>query len=144
MPRTQKSVLSIAILLLPMVCACDTAARWFGVHDGCLIGIAKAWIDENANGMWDNGEKPLADVVFIVDTQHEITNDSTSNENGQADLVAFPYSCSSLRKTRTTIRATPPSGYQATTQIEVIISQDDLLDSEQGDYYFGFIDQAEP
>ncbi len=42
------------------------------ISTSCVMGdcgwfaTAKAWVDQNENGVWDSSEKPLSNVVFRV------------------------------------------------------------------------------
>jgi hypothetical protein len=64
------------------------------ISDGCVIGIAKAWIGQNENGTWDTNELPLAGVEFKVindQQEHEIADKSISDKSGEASLFTFLY-----------------------------------------------------
>jgi hypothetical protein len=45
------------------------------------------WLDENANGIWDEGEEPLPSVtVKVVDDQGKPVDTHTSDSNGVVDF----------------------------------------------------------
>jgi len=135
------------LVIVPLMLACSLLNRIPAFKDGCYLGHAKAWIDENENGVWDNNEKPLMGVFFELNDGQRDYNylyKPTSDENGEFFLSIFPNTCVSLEMYELVLRASPPIGYRATTPREIIIPKEDLLDSEMNDYFFGFIEDVSP
>ena len=144
MERFRKAyrALSLLIMIVPPILACSLIGELPGFADGCYLGTAKAWVDENANGLWDTAEKPLPGVSFsLTDTQSDkdYLYEPVSNEKGEFFLSIFPNTCKSLKGYTLTLRAEPPEGYKAATPSEIVIPEDELLDSEMHDYLFGFL-----
>jgi hypothetical protein len=54
-------------------------------------GDAYAWIDENENGKWDDGEPPLPDTTFYTTLREgpPETGVGTSDAQGRAHLTAW-------------------------------------------------------
>jgi hypothetical protein len=102
--------------------------------DCFFAGTARAWIDENENGIWDPDELPLPGVRFFVDDiKNELTNvgdAASSNEDGEAVVYVWLPGCP---RVRFEIYATPPPGYRLTTQPRIPARQDD-----DGPFPFGF------
>jgi hypothetical protein len=100
-----------------------------------FAGTAKAWIDENENGMWDRSEPPLSGVSFLVDdvenNMRNVGDLASSDTNGEASLYVWLPGCP---KVRLEIYATVPSGYRLTTQPRITAREDD-----QGPFLFGFV-----
>lgn len=140
--------MSLSILIIvPQILACSLLGRLPSFKDGCYLGHAKAWIDENDNGVWDNSEKPLMGVFFELNDgqgDYNYLYEPISDENGEFYLSIFPNTCESLEKVELILRATPPHGYRATTPSEIMIPKEELLDSEMNDYLFGFIGEGLP
>jgi hypothetical protein len=91
---------------------------------------AQAWIDENKNARWDDGELPLQGVQVSFDLgpgyrPYGLHNERT-DENGVAQISDFG-SCSFIW----TIRAQVPEGYTPTTPTE-------LHTRSAGTFTFGF------
>ncbi len=83
----------------------------FAVVDCGWDDTAFAWIDENQNGVWDRGEKPLADVQFIADDirhDYDSSPDVFSDANGKAWVDVFPVDCTGFDEISIVIRAIPP------------------------------------
>jgi hypothetical protein len=140
--RGAYGTLSLFILIVPPILACSLIGELPGFADGCYLGTAKAWIDENANGLWDTDEKPLPGVSFSLTdgkSDRDYLYEAVSKEKGEFFLSIFPNTCKSLKGYTLTLRATPPQGYQATTSSEIVIPQDELLDTDMHDYSFGFL-----
>jgi len=111
---------------------------------GIWEGEARAWIDENKNGKWDNSEKPLAKVNFLVDIVMEsgqigLSDSATSNQDGAAYLSdsfvttsrggQCVYGCVK----DWIVRSTVPEGLQRTTPGRIRDS-----DHRGGPFFFGF------
>jgi hypothetical protein len=135
-----KVLLLIASLLTMLSCS---LVELIPVHkDGCYIGYAKAWIDNNENGNWEEDEKPLQGVQFELFDGNSTKNylyESISDTKGSHFMSTFPNTCESLALYKMLLRATPPKGYKATTPIEILLPKEDLLSNKMHDYIFGFI-----
>jgi hypothetical protein len=71
-----------------------------------------AWIDGNANGLWDADEQPLSWVQFQV-KQAENVASAVSDGSGEAEVV-LEYECTDVREElgdQSTIEPYTPSGY---------------------------------
>ena len=138
-------ILKFMVGIIPLILACSLLDRFPGFSDGCYIGWAKAWIDENENGIWDKNEKPLMGVLFVIEDSQQESNlnaESTSDEKGEAFLRVFPNTCRSLEEADLVIKATPPLGYRVTTPIQVSIPREKLLDPALQEFLFGFAIQT--
>ena len=106
--KTPKSVFTLFLMILLLSC---TACR-----DCVWSDKAKAWVDENQNGVWDEGEISLAGVQFIIDDvqndYQDVGREATSDENGDANLVVWLPGCPGVLFE---ISAQPPDGYRSTT-----------------------------
>jgi hypothetical protein len=137
-------IFPLGMVIIPVSLACSLLHPLPAFRDGCYLGTAKSWIDENENGIWDTHEQPLEGVALeLTDGQRDdnYLYDPLSDENGEFFLSIFPNTCESLESYAMVLRAIPPHGYQATTPAEIRIPTDELLDSELHDYHFGFIRQ---
>jgi|GEM_PF-3056174 len=92
-------------------------------------GRIVTWEDRNGDGIWNNGETPLAGVtVRIEDKQRALTQ--TTNDESIVDM-AFRYGCnlSELDGFRLGVKA--PPGYKQTTPSEMQVpigkSSDQLI-----------------
>ncbi len=110
------------LFILFLVVAMVGGGIWYynaqQLHEDCMItATVDAWIDENANGAWDDGEIPLEGVEFHVDdilnSYTDVGNRSISNQNGKASIDVWLPGCP---KTRFELYAMPPSGYRLTTK----------------------------
>ncbi len=123
-------VFAVVILLLSFA-ACTTDCVWYDT--------AKAWIDENENGVWDSNEQPLAGVRFVVDdirNAYPEVGEAISDEQGKAQLTVSLPGCPTVEFE---ISAQPPEGYQATTPSRVSVSQDALKRPGSDEFVFGFV-----
>jgi len=88
----------------------------FVMADCTWTGNATAWIDENRNGIKDDGEPPLSDVQFFVDdTDNKYTDvggDSITNWKGESRLSVWLPGCP---KTKMEVYPQIPLGYELTT-----------------------------
>ncbi|MCA9934178.1 MAG: hypothetical protein KC415_09655, partial [Anaerolineales bacterium] len=88
---------------------------------------AVAWLDDNGNGVWDEGERPLPGVQFALSPVAQ-DGTATSGEDGVAEIFAWaPGECMAI-----TITAVAFPGYILTTP--------KILDyvAANTDYAFGF------
>lgn len=113
-----------------------------GIADCGWDDTALAWIDENQNGVWDDGEKPLAEVQFIADDirhDYDTSNEAISDLNGEAWVSVFPVDCTGFNEIDIIIKAIPPAGYLSTTPNEISIPQDAAQNAQNDNFFFGFI-----
>jgi hypothetical protein len=132
----------LCMLLLPQIIGCSLLNQIPAFKDGCYLGTAKAWIDANGNGLREADEQSLKGVVFELKGGAHADNylyQSESDENGEFLLSVFPNTCESLAGDELVLSVTVPEGYRATTPTEIVITATDLLDSDMGEYSFGFI-----
>jgi hypothetical protein len=99
----------------------------FALSDCGWVAEARAFVDGNANGKWDRGERPLAGVAFHVDDvlsgiQDVGEYEAISGTSGSAELLVRRL-CSSASDLG--VYAVPPAGYIFTTHQRV--SEDELL-----------------
>lgn len=142
-------IVFISLCLFPAVSFFQTNGFPPRLRDGCILGTAKVWLDQNQDGIWDSNEYPLSEVQVVVYDGSKnydfIREDSTTNNRGEALVGIWPYTCDSLDdKVQVTIQATPPKGYEATTSTQIVVTSDDLSDLTEQDYFFGFIRQTSP
>lgn len=91
-----------------------------------------AWLDENGNGIWDEGEPPLAGIEFYLGPTAAFSYETTG-EDGLAHISAWaPGECLVMQITAVTF-----TGYTLTTPQKV-----DYL-STNSDYRFGFQPESE-
>lgn len=107
------------------------------VFEDCIWGgTAKAWLDVNANGVWDNNEQPLGNVLFFVDDTHnklkQVGSYSVSNSLGEAELSVWLPGCP---KVAFEVYAQAPDNYQPTSQIRI----SDEPEKKKREFQFGFI-----
>lgn len=99
-------------------------------------GIAKAWLDDNKNGIWDTDEKPLENVRFFVDDTlnkfKNVSNFAVSDANGTSDLDVWLPGCP---KVLFEVYAEAPTSYIFTTKSR--IPADPQLQVRKI-FYFGF------
>jgi hypothetical protein len=132
----------VFLFIIPQLLGCSLLGQLPAFKDGCYLGTAKAWIDANGNGLWDDQELPLAGVAFeLMDgiSEKNYLYEPVSGENGEFFLSVFPNTCESLADFELELRATAPEGYRPTTPTVMPITRAELLDTEMGDYLFGFI-----
>ena len=105
---------------------------------------ASAWVDENQNGLWDNHEKPLAKVQFLVDDirhNYDTSGEAISNVNGEAGVYVLPVVCTGFDEIEIVIKAIPPKGYESTTPNEVSVPRDKAENGKHDNFPFGFIEK---
>ncbi|HEX9987821.1 MAG TPA: hypothetical protein VGE45_04985 [Chloroflexia bacterium] len=118
--------LLLLVALLSLLGGCSADCSW--------EGTAQAFVDENTNARWDEGEKPLPGAKFHVkDTNGNdgYGGEWVSDSTGRA-FIAFFVSCN--RDTDFVVYAEPPEGYGFTTSERLEAG------SERGRTFpFGFI-----
>jgi hypothetical protein len=112
-----------------------------GVADCAWHGSAKVWIDANRDGLVNNDESPLGNVVIhindIENNLMEIGWPAITDKQGQAQLnVSIPNCANSVFE----IYADIPQGFHVTTRSRIEVDRD-FWGSLGTDniYYFGFI-----
>jgi streptogramin lyase len=97
--------------------------------------MAKTWIDENQNGVWDPGEKPLENVLFYIDdvrnNYQKVGGRSISNLNGEAGLYVWLPGCPDASFE---IYPEVPNGYKLTTPER----QSAKGKRDEGPFWYGF------
>lgn len=102
-------------------------------HSDCFYsGLAKAWDDNNSNGMLDSGEVPLPGVLISVSGGRAGTLwwQAPTDVKGEA-LMNFAYSCNSAFE----VTAQAPPNSRATTPERVSLAS---RASGSGPVLFGF------
>ncbi|HUM70367.1 MAG TPA: hypothetical protein PLK31_16155, partial [Chloroflexota bacterium] len=89
---------------------------------------ARAWVDDNGDGVWDEGERPLPGVEFILDPS--VYSRTTSDENGMAAIFATTPGDSCPQ--HSSVIAISFAGYTLTTPQSLDYTAPDA------DYVFGF------
>ncbi|MEJ2209702.1 MAG: hypothetical protein P8129_11775 [Anaerolineae bacterium] len=116
---------SLVCILLSAGCSAD--CEW--------VGSGQAWVDENADGMHDPGEPPLAGVTLHAsDVRNGVWNSggpSVTNWKGEATLWTFLPGCPRVKME---VRADVPEGYRLTTPARLA----DQGGREEQVYEFGF------
>jgi len=112
-----------------------------GVADCAWHGSAKVWIDANRDGLVNNDESPLGNVVIhindIENNLMEVGWPAITDKQGQAQLnVSIPNCANSVFE----IYADIPQGFHVTTRSRIEVDRD-FWGSLGTDniYYFGFI-----
>ncbi len=144
---TLNGLVLTSICVLSVIATIQSGGFHLGISDGCRFGTAKAWTDQNGNGVWDLNEMPLAGVKFeVINSPHDyrFVDSPTSDENGEASLTTFPYTCDSLHRANLVIQVTPPHGYRTTTPDQVVVTGDEFPNALGRTYLFGFQQQASP
>lgn len=100
--------------------------------------LAWAWIDENENGNWDNGEQPLSGVEFKVDDAlndlTDVAGPAVSDNDGRALLAVWLPGCPDVHFE---VYALPKEGYRFTTPQRVLQPEGDLAEPLMK---FGFVE----
>jgi hypothetical protein len=112
-----------------------------GVADCAWHGSAKVWIDANRDGLVNNDESPLGNVVIhindIENNLMEVGWSAITDKQGQAQLnVSIPNCANSVFE----IYADIPQGFHVTTRSRIEVDRD-FWGSLGTDniYYFGLI-----
>jgi hypothetical protein len=112
-----------------------------GVADCAWHGSAKVWIDANRDGLVNNDESPLGNVVIhindIENNLMEVGWPAITDKQGQAQLnVSIPNCANSVFE----IYADIPQGFHVTTRSRIEVDRD-FWGSLGTDniYYFGLI-----
>ena len=107
----------------------------------CLwTATGKAWMDDNQNGVWNSGEKPLANVKFWVDDPlngyqkvNELYSDSvTTNIDGNVEISVGLPGCPEVELE---VYTEAPQNCELTTQERIPVN----LNSQYPVYSFGFV-----
>jgi streptogramin lyase len=119
--------ISISLLLFIFAAGCVDCAWYASVE---------AWVDENANGIWDEGEPPLEGVEFHVD---DVLNGYTNMGNAISDwkgIARISLWLPGCPKARFEVYAEPPTGYRLTTDARLPAEGEGYGGS--GPFRFGF------
>lgn len=98
---------------------------------------AKAWIDSNANGQWDDEEQPFPNIVFVFDSTAyggERNISRPTKEDGTTKLFKLFGGCPEYE---IEVSVEVPSGYRLTTP-ERLQSDEENFDEV---FLFGFAEQ---
>jgi hypothetical protein len=101
-------------------------------------GVARAWLDSNGNGVWDQGEDPLPGVDFSVSGELDAVQGGISDKKGEAVVGAINMSCGASFS----ICAEPDPRYRLTTQRCISGKFPGgffEVESQPGDLLFGFV-----
>ncbi|MBN2006200.1 MAG: hypothetical protein JXA21_22785 [Anaerolineae bacterium] len=108
------------------------------LHDCMMTTTAAAWVDMNANSVWDDGEAPLKGVAFHVDDvrngYEDVGNPSVSGWSGTGAIEVWLPGCP---KTRFELYATPPVGYRLTTEARLRMGETEAKE-DSNQLRFGF------
>ena len=135
----------IGLIALFLLAACNTMAETLSspatpqvtevpfvplvLNDHCLVaGTALAYFDENENGEMDEGERPLANILFQLEYEYQ---SGYTNIVGKVTLQNRYGPCDPIR-----MFAKPPPGYRLTTASSAIITGEKNILTEY--YPFGF------
>lgn len=112
--QNQTSSLPTASSTLP------PSATFLVVRDCSFRETARAWIDANENGSWDEGEQPLENVLFTVKPTGMgyayLRTTAVSNQQGEAELHLFLAGCPDVSLS---VQADGPLHYQLTTHATI-------------------------
>ena len=92
--------------------------------------LARTWLDENGNGIWDKVEPPLSDVTVKLSNMYEGKTDA----KGVADLSQPTGGSRCARDTTVEVDVVVPPGFRLTTP-QIITG--DWADRER--FQFGFV-----
>ena len=128
-PRWRHVFMLASLVLLTMLAnACDCV--W--------MAQGYAWLDENRNGVQDEGEPPLEGVMFLIDdvrnNYQRVGERSISNAEGKADLGVFIAGCPA---TDFEVYAVAPPGLEHTTPARLAAGQE-RNDEGKDVFLFGF------
>jgi hypothetical protein len=113
----------------PPLAASATPAPTPEVLADCFqSATALAWLDENGNGEWDEGEAPLAGIEFVLEPT--VYSRTTSDEDGVADI--FATTPGGICPENQQVIAVGFDGYTLTTAQSLAYLDDNT------DYAFGF------
>lgn len=132
------ALLSVALVVFSML---HYIVKVGGIVNCAWHGSAKAWLDSNADGLLNNGERPLRDVeILIDDVQNKLVNvgwTAITDQDGEARLNVVMLGCSEIILE---VYANIPDGYRLTTESRIEVNQDfwGMLNPNRV-YYFGFI-----
>ena len=149
MIKNKKIILATSITVGLCICTVGFLFIGIGVLSQGIVDCgwedtASAWVDENQNGLWDNHEKPLAKVQFLVDDirhNYDTSGEAISNVNGEAGVYVFPVVCTRYDEIEIVIKANPPKGYESTTPSEVSVPRDKAENGKHDNFPFGFIEK---
>lgn len=126
----------LIVILILLILIMFTTGCCMPLADCIWDATGEAWVDENANGIWDEGEPPLEGVEFHVDdilNGHADVGRATSDWDGKANISVWLPGCP---KARFEVYAEPPSSYRLTTDVRLPVEGTGYGDS--GPFRFGF------
>jgi streptogramin lyase len=120
---------SLRLLLFAVCCALigSGCVAYYAV-DGSADAKVLVWLDANANGIVDPGEKPLNRVKVGMGYP-----DIFTDENGRASVGEFMPGCASNCWEGETVVVEAPQGYKPTTPMEFKLTGEDQT------FQFGFV-----
>ncbi len=125
------TVLSFLLVVTLFVASCGPQP----MVDCAWAQTAYAWLDENGNGILDQGEPPLAGVPFFVDDTFNdysrVNGNAMTGPQGYADLIVWLPGCP---KYKFEVYPIVPTGYRLTTPPRIAIEED----FSEEPYSFGF------
>lgn len=127
-------LLFIAVVFTAVLTACNKGETTGpAVQADCFqSATALAWLDENGNGVWDEAERPLPGIEFVLEPT--VYSRTTSDENGVAEIFATsPGPC---LETNLQVIAAKFDGYTLTTPQQLPYESPDV------EYAFGFQPEA--
>lgn len=129
---TPRIVFALCLIILLLSCTACSDCGWGDK--------AKAWVDVNENGIWDDGEAPLSGVQFFIDDvqndYQDVGREAITDENGEANLIVWMPGCPNVSLE---ISVQPPDGYRSTTPDRIAVSKKELRNSNEDEFLFGFI-----
>jgi len=118
------------------ISACNsepTSEPFTAVSSDCAVtGNIFVWLDKNANGRVDFGEKPLPDISVGIDSPTARTD-----EQGRAMGSKFPVCCESECWRGHSAVIEIPKGYKATTPTQIPVTS--MSGKKDKQYKFGLM-----
>jgi hypothetical protein len=131
MPHTSKNSRTCIVLLFALAVLLILAVGCS--HDCQWDAKAQAFLDDNRNGTWDQGESALSGVTFhVADDRGKARSGSWESDSTGNAFIAFFVSCD--ERTEFLLFATPPDEYVGTTPDHV-----DAGSRRGNTFTFGFI-----
>jgi hypothetical protein len=92
--------------------------------DCAWFGIARAWLDQNGNAVWDEGETPLSNVTMHIDdvlnSIRKVGGRTASDATGEAPLSVWLPGCPAVEGFE--VYPEVPRGYRLTTDGRVRVA----------------------
>lgn len=127
--------------LIWVICAIPLLASQTACSGDCIwYDEAKAWVDENKNGVWDDDEKPLAGVQFFIDDtlngHVDVGEEAISGEEGNAELSVWLPGCPSVEFE---VYVKSPDGFEVFTADRVLVTKKEIRNPGENTFLFGFV-----